>query len=85
MLKKLKEKFRKLFKYDYVLNTHTGEVHNLKNIKGRCHIELISEKNKKYITKKMFDDRLTGTINGRSINGCRFCNSNSDTDKKFKK
>jgi hypothetical protein len=50
MLGKLKELFRKVFKYDYLLNTHTGEVHNLKNIKDRCHINLISKNNKKYIT-----------------------------------
>ena len=85
MFNNLREYLRKVFKYDYLLNTNTGEVHNLKNIKDRCHIDLISKKNKKYITQKKFDNSLTSTINGKSINGCRFCNSKKDTDKRFKK
>ena len=85
MFKKLKERLRKIFNYDYVLNTNTGEVHNLNKITKRCRIELISDKNKKYITKRKFDKSLTSTINKKSINGCRFCNTNYDTDNKFNK
>lgn len=81
----IKKKYRKVFKLDYLLNINTGEVHNLNNIKSRCKVNLIAEKNKKYITKKKFDKYLTGTISGVSINGCRYCNNNSDTDKRFKK
>ena len=81
----LKKKRREILKLDYVLNKNTGEVHNLNNIKSRCKLHLISEKNKVYISKKKFDKSLTGTISGVSINGCRYCNSTTDSDKRFKK
>lgn len=85
MFKKIKQKLLKLFGYDYLLNLNTGEVHNLNNKKFRCRIELIADKNKKFITKNMFSKKINTTINGRSVNGCRFCNPKTDSDKKFKK
>lgn len=79
-----KEKLRKLFGYTYLLNLNTGEVHDTNNIKARCHVDSISKKNKKYLTKKQFEKAVGSVINKKDVNGCRFCNPKKNTDDRFK-
>jgi hypothetical protein len=80
-----KDKWRKFWGYTYLLNINTGEIHDTKNAKSRCHIEDISKKNKKYLTKKQSEKILGTTVNKKEVNGCRFCNPNKNTDDRFKK
>jgi hypothetical protein len=61
----------------FLLNLHTGEVHNLKNEKKNCGISLISRDHKKYVTKK----KAMEMIATKNFNGCRWCMSKEDTDK----
>lgn len=80
-----KDKWRKFWGYVYLLNLNTGEVHDTENVKSRCHVNDISKKNKKYMTRKQFEKSLGTVINKKEVNGCRFCNSTKNTDNRFNK
>jgi hypothetical protein len=70
------EWFKVFFGYRYLVNMHTGEVHNLRNPHKNCQTFLIGKDHKKYVTlakaKKMI---ATG-----KFNGCRWCMGAWDTD-----
>ena len=61
----------------YLVNLHSGEIHNLKNEKKNCRIALISEHHKKYVTKKKAYEMMAT----KRFNGCRWCMKNENTDK----
>ena len=70
---------RKLFGYIYLLNTHTGEVHKVSEIRPICGVSKMSDNHKAYITKAKFKRILkTRLPNKAYINGCKFCNHSTD-------
>jgi hypothetical protein len=65
------------FGYQYLVNLHSGEVHDLKNEHPNCRTYLISKDHKLYV-KKAKAKRMMKT---GSFNGCRWCMKKEDTDK----
>ncbi len=75
----------KLLGYNYLLNKNTGEVHDLRNLKSRCGIDKMSNKNKKFLNESEYNDLMKiGKFEKKSINGCRFCMEKLDSDKHIK-
>jgi hypothetical protein len=69
----------------FLVNVHTGEVHNLKNEKKNCGISLISRDHKKYVTKKKAIQLTKPSLDNPQeiflFNGCRWCMPKEDVDK----
>lgn len=63
----------KLFKYDYLLNKRSNEVHNLNNPQHNCHTDLI--KDKKYLS-----ERQMKIIVNTGADGCRWCMPEENKD-----
>ena len=75
----------KLLGYYYLVNKNTGEVHDLKNNKPRCGIDKMSSKNKKFLSTSEYTELMAnGKFNNKTVNGCRYCNPNADSDKHVK-
>jgi len=60
---------RKWLGYKFILNTHTGEAHAAKAIKGNCGVRYMSEKHKHYISRKQYNELLLAG----DIHSCRWC------------
>jgi hypothetical protein len=69
---------RNLLGQTFLVNLHTGEVHNTKNEKKNCNLHLISKHHKKYVTKKQAMHLIS--LN-HGFNGCRWCMPKEDSDK----
>jgi hypothetical protein len=69
--------FENFWGHQYLVNLHTGEVHDLKNTHKNCNLHLIASYHKKYVTKK----KAMKMMKTGNINGCRWCMPKSDTDK----
>jgi len=72
MQNKVKEFFRELFGYKYILNERSREVHNPDHEHVNCHLDMISHK--RYITKRRFNKLYKA---GR-VDGCRYCIPSKD-------
>lgn len=68
-MKALWRNFTKWLGYKYVMNKRSEETHDLDNIKTNCKLDIMADKNKKYITKRQF---LTLHKRGEA-DGCRWC------------
>jgi hypothetical protein len=77
-VKKFWIKILMFFGFDYLLNTNTGEVHDLNNIKPKCGLDRMSHINKFYLTEKTYS--LLKKSDDKDINGCRHCLPEDDTD-----
>lgn len=62
------------FGYKYLVNNNTREIHNLQNPHHNCHIDLISKKNRFYVTKRRMNNLLS------SYDGCRWCMKDKSED-----
>lgn len=60
-----------MFGYKYLLNKRSKEVHKLCSKHKNCGINLMSRKNKKYLTEAQKDHLFDNDI----ANGCRWCYS----------
>lgn len=57
------------FGFGYLANHRSKEIHRLYFKHQNCHIELISDKNSEYITKR----QAKRLIKKYGYNGCRWC------------
>ena len=71
---KLPKFLRRLLGYTYILNIKSAEVHCEYTITPMCSINKMKESNKKYITKRQYNNLKYTYINKRIINGCIHCN-----------
>ena len=69
-----KEKLLIFFGHRYIGNMRSKEIHDIKNLHPNCHIELISDDNKFYLTKSYKNHLKT------VYNGCRWCMKEESTD-----
>lgn len=70
-----REKLMVILGRNYLLNTRSGEVHNLRNKKNFCHSSLILRKNRRYMTGRQFHNYCVGTWSkGKPVNNCKWCN-----------
>lgn len=79
LLNNIAKFFRRLFGYKYILNTNSGEVHVEDNIKFQCSFKYLKKDNKKYLTKRQYNDIKHTYIKRHYIDGCRHCNKVDDT------
>lgn len=63
-----------MFGYKYILNIKTGEVHFEDNTKLQCGVSKMSDKNKKYLTKRQYTNLKYTYYNHKWVNGCVHCN-----------
>ena len=81
-------KLRQLFGKRYLLNTDSGEVHDLKEVDNSyCYglVKNMDKKNRKFLTHdEMTEIMFTRTANGKLINGCKFCLKRYNSEKKKK-
>ena len=79
---------KQLFGKRYLLNTDSGEVHDLKTIdNSRCcgTVKNMDKKHRKFLThNEMISLMFTKTKEGKVINGCCFCLPRYNSDKKKK-
>lgn len=69
-----KEKLLIFFGHRYIGNMRSKEIHDIKHLQPNCHIELISEDNKFYMTKHAKDNLKV------IYDGCRWCMKEENTD-----
>lgn len=70
-----KEKIMVILGRNYLLNTRSGEVHNLRNKKNFCHASEISRKSRRYMTGQQFHNYCVGMWSkGKPVNNCKWCN-----------
>ena len=63
------EEINYLLGWRYIINTKTKEVHDLKNKKASCRLDLMSSKNKKYVGRQ----EMFRLVKEQDYNGCRWC------------
>lgn len=66
-----------IFGYKYILNTRSNELHRISSITNACNINLMAEKNKKFLTARQANKKLRECIN---INGCCHCFKEKNND-----
>ena len=71
------EWLNELFGYVYLVNLHSGEIHNLRNEHRNCKLGFISLDHRRYVTKR----KAMKLIASGGFNGCRWCMGEKDTDK----
>ena len=80
---KIKQTFREwwqcLIGRPYLLNTNSGEVHDLSRKSKHCWIRLMNPKNKRHLSEKQFRQALKNGYQGKPVNGCRWCLKKHDT------
>lgn len=76
---KLIKVIRRFLGYKYILNVKSGEVHFEDSIKKNCGVDKMKDSNKKYITKRQYSNLKYTYINKHVINGCRHCNTSTNT------
>ena len=68
----------------YLLNTHSGEIHDLKVYKEHsCYgtVQYMKKEHRKFLTQEqMFEVIGTKTKSGKLINGCKFCMKKYDIE-----
>jgi hypothetical protein len=64
-----KEIFMSFIGMGYVVNHRSREIHNISEKHRNCHIELIADQNKEYVSK----GRAIQLIKKSGYNGCRWC------------
>jgi len=64
----------------YLLNTKSMEIHDTTALTKQCGVHLMNPKNKKLLTRRQNEKAITEGIYGRTANGCRWCNKETDTD-----
>jgi hypothetical protein len=69
------EKFMYWLGYRYILNKSTKEIHRLSTKHKNCRLELMSNKNKKYISTNN-----VGMLFAIGYNGCKYCYKDEDID-----
>lgn len=62
-------KLRVKLGFRYLANKESREVHDLKRSSLLCHVDLISKKNRKWMTEK----QMLKAVNSHEYNGCRWC------------
>ena len=62
-----------LIGFPYLLNINSMEVHDLRKKTKNCWINLMTPKNKLYLSEKQFQDTLKNGHKGKPVNGCRWC------------
>jgi len=71
------EWLKRLFGYRYLVNMHTGEVHNLDRQHINCCINFMAKGNKRLVSRRKALDLISKS---RVFNGCRWCMGEKDTD-----
>ena len=66
----------KLFGYVYLVNLHSGEIHNMLKEHKNCRIPFIKLDHRRIVTKK----KALKMIATSRFNGCRWCMGEKDTD-----
>jgi len=62
------------FGFGYLVNHRSKEIHRINNKHVNCHIDLISDKNSEYVTRRT----AMKYIKKYKYNGCRWCWKNAD-------
>lgn len=65
----LKKLLRKVTGRKYLLNKHTGQIHREEFTTVNCSLDLIADRNKKWLTKK----QALKLIKSGEADGCRWC------------
>jgi hypothetical protein len=69
-----KEKLLIFFGHRYIGNMRSKEIHDIKNLHHNCHIDLISEENKFYMTRHAKDNLKL------IFDSCRWCMKEDSKD-----